>query len=229
MTDAADLISRLRFVVRPRARRISLRIDPSRREALAILPHARYRRKAEKLALEKADWVRAHLEAFPPAMPFVDGGAVLIHGETYTLRRQSGRSAAQLDGNSFIIPCPDGALFAGRVRQALITLARGAINARVLAHVDAIARPMPKITLRDTSSRWGSCSAQGHLNFCWRLVCAPPFVLDYVCAHEVAHLVHHNHGAQFWDLVARLYGAPKTAKAWLRQNGARLYAIGAAQ
>ena len=83
------------------------------------------------------------------------------------------------------------------------------------------------VTLRDTTSRWGSCTAQGALNFSWRLIMAPPFVLDYLAAHEVAHLVHHDHSARFWTLTRRLAPETDRAEAWLRAQGASLHRYGA--
>ena len=83
-----------------------------------------------------------------------------------------------------------------------------------------------RITLRDQKSRWGSCSSAGQLSFSWRLVLAPPFVLDYVAAHEVAHLAEMNHGPRFWRLVAKTLPAFEEAKVWLRIHGMDLYRYG---
>ena len=84
-----------------------------------------------------------------------------------------------------------------------------------------------RIALRDTSSRWGSCSTTGALNFSWRLIFAPPFVLDYLAAHEVAHIVHMNHSPMFWKLTQRLFAETERAEAWLRAHGAALHRFGA--
>ncbi|MBL4691914.1 MAG: M48 family metallopeptidase, partial [Magnetovibrio sp.] len=84
-----------------------------------------------------------------------------------------------------------------------------------------------RITVRDTRSRWGSCTVSGQLNFSWRLVLAPDFVLDYVVAHEVAHLMHKNHGKAFWDLTKRLTERTDEAKAWLNAHGRNLHRYGA--
>lgn len=86
---------------------------------------------------------------------------------------------------------------------------------------------MRGITLRDTRSRWGSCTARGTLNFSWRLILAPSFVLDYLAAHEVAHLVHLDHSPAFWAVVRRLFSDIETAEAWLKQHGASLHRYGA--
>jgi predicted metal-dependent hydrolase len=84
-----------------------------------------------------------------------------------------------------------------------------------------------RIVLRDTASRWGSCSSTGRLNFSWRLILAPPFVLDYLAAHEVTHIVHMNHSPLFWKLTRRLFPETDRAEAWLKANGAGLHRFGA--
>ena len=86
--------------------------------------------------------------------------------------------------------------------------------------------PIRRLAIRDPATRWGSCSAAGGLSFSWRLILAPPAVLDYVVAHEIAHLRELNHSARFWSLVDGLVGAHKAERAWLRQNGAELRRYG---
>lgn len=217
----------VRFVVRPRARRISLRIDAARREAVAVLPRPGDRRRAEALIAEKSAWLEAHLSDLPPPMPFVPGGRILLRGRMVTLVKTAGRGPAQDQGDALLVPCPDGAPFAGRVRRALTMLARTALHERARHHAAALDAAVSGITVRDTRSRWGSCSAGGRLSFSWRLICAPPEVLDYVCAHEAAHLIEHNHGPRFWALVGRCIDDPKTRRRWLREHSAPLFAVGA--
>ncbi len=221
------MTGRVRFVVRPRARHISLRIDSARREAVAVLPRPRDRRRAEALIAEKAAWLEARLNRMPPPMPFVPGGRILLRGRSVTLRQADGRGVAYERDDSLVVPCPAGAAFAGRVRRALIALARTALHQRAHHHAAALGVTIGGITVRDTHSRWGSCAASGRLNFSWRLVCAPPAVLDYVCAHEAAHLAEANHGPRFWALVAQCIDDPSVSRRWLRENAAQLFAVGA--
>src|SRR5690606_5663046 len=116
---------------------------------------------------------------------------------------------------------------AGRVRRFLRAEAARDLGAALARHCAALDRPAPPFRLRDTRSRWGSCTSDGMLSFSWRLICAPDFVLDQVAAHEAAHLVHLNHGARFRALERKL--APRTdeAAAWLAGHGALLHAVGA--
>lgn len=217
----------VRYVIRPRARRVSLRIDTARREAVAVLPRERDKKRADKLIRDKQDWLNGHLQNLPPPMPFSPGGMILLRGRRVELVHETGRGTARENESTLIIPCPKGASFAGRTRRALITLARKSLTTQAGFHADALHTQFSAITVRDTNSRWGSCSAAGRLNFSWRLICAPPDVLDYVCAHEVAHLIEHNHGPRFWVLVERCCSDVKTHRRWMRENSAMLFAVGA--
>jgi hypothetical protein len=96
-------------------------------------------------------------------------------------------------------------------------------------HTKAIGTTARRIGLRDTTSRWGSCSSTGALNFSWRLIMAPSFVLDYLAAHEVAHLVQMNHSAEFWALAQRLAPELERAEAWLKLHGTGLMRFGAGE
>jgi hypothetical protein len=101
------------------------------------------------------------------------------------------------------------------------------LNARVAVHADRLDLTPARIVVRDQTTRWGSCSTSGALSFSWRLVLAPPFVLDYLAAHEVAHLGHMNHGPRFWNLVERTMPRHEEARTWLRKHGASLHRYGA--
>ncbi len=191
------------------------------------MPHARHKKRAEKLIRDKQDWLNGHLQNLPPPMPFVPGSEILLRGQKVKLVEAAGRGPACLDEYDLIIPCPQGASFAGRTRRALIARAREALTTQAHIHADGLNTKFSAITVRDTNSRWGSCSASGRLNFSWRLICAPFEVLDYVCAHEVAHLIEHNHGPRFWALVATRIENVKAPRRWLRNHAPDLFAVGA--
>ncbi len=192
-----------------------------------MLPRARDKKRAQKLILDKADWLAGHLHNLPPPMPFDPGAEVLLRGKNVALVKETGRGKAREADGALIIPCPKGANFAGRTRRALIALARQELDIQSRHHADSLNTHFSAITVRDTHSRWGSCSAAGRLNYSWRLICAPADVLDYVCAHEVAHLIEHNHGPRFWALVEARVGPAKAPRRWLRDNASQLFAVGA--
>ena len=118
-------------------------------------------------------------------------------------------------------PDPEAALL-----QFLAAEAKANLAAAVARHAAAVGRPVARITLRDTRSRWGSCSSRGALNFSWRLILAPPPVLDYLAAHEVAHLVHMDHSEDFWRVTRRLAPHTDEAEAWLKRHGPGLHRYG---
>ena len=113
-----------------------------------------------------------------------------------------------------------------RVTDYLKRCAKQDLQAAVSYYCGMLQIPSRPVTVRDTTSRWGSCSASGSLNFSWRLIFAPAFVLDYLAAHEVAHLVHMNHSKKFWALTKKLCSETDSAEAWLNAHGPQLYRYG---
>jgi len=112
------------------------------------------------------------------------------------------------------------------VRDFLIKRAKAEISPRAMAYADRIGRRVSRISLRDPRSRWGSCTSDGALSFSWRLILAPEAVLDYVVAHEVAHMVELNHSHRFWAVVRDIAGDTRSAKVWLKEHGTRLHRYG---
>jgi predicted metal-dependent hydrolase len=178
------------------------------------------------LLINNADWVSERLAALPRAILFGDGVEVPLYGVTHTIRHMPGaRGVAWVQGREIRV-AGDAIFLPRRVGDFMRAEARRSIT-RLVHEKAETARVKPaRITLKDTSSRWGSCAANRNLAFSWRLVMAPHFVQDYVTAHEVAHLRHMNHGPQFWALVAQITPHMEEAVAWLRSEGARLLRVG---
>ena len=140
-----------------------------------------------------------------------------------------GRAKIDRETQKMIIPATLDTL-AGRGHRLLKREARAALETSTQRYAAQLGKTVAKISIRDSRTRWGSCisrQGEGYISYSWRLICAPPFVLDYVCAHECAHMVHPDHSAGFWALTEDLYPETKSAKAWLRKNGAFLHAVGA--
>ena len=225
---------RISYHLRPRAKRVSIKMDSARRAVIVAVPGSgRQLGAAQKFVREKYDWILVQLETLPPPQPFATGGTIMFKGEPYTLACPSPRGRPYVDEEQrlLIVPAPDGTL-EGRSKRFLIREAREALTMCTQVHAGALGKAVDKISVRDTSSRWGSCkkggrNTGGQISYSWRLICAPPFVLDYVAAHECAHLTHAHHGREFWDLCDELVDTVKPAKRWLNQHGARLHAVGA--
>jgi predicted metal-dependent hydrolase len=222
----------IRLLVResPRARRLTLRIDAAGEAVELVLPRRVSLATGLAFLDSRRDWVAERLAQLPDHIPFADGAIVPVLGTPHRIRhlglrrRGEARSVSLVDGEIQVIADP--AHLSRRVRDHLIGLARHEISSRARSLASRIDRRVARITLRDTTSRWGSCTASGNLAFSWRLVLAPEAVLDYVVAHEVAHLAEMNHGPRFWNLVETLAPGAVAQRAWLGDNRARLLRYG---
>jgi len=202
-----------------RARRISLRISQLDGRVTLTLPNGTPETEALAFAHSKESWIRGHLAARPDDELIRIGLHLPVEGRNRRIVTAPGRRVQLSDDQ---IAVPKGRESA-RLKSWLQTLARDRLVESSDHYGASVGREYSRITLRDTRSRWGSCSGQGALMFSWRLILAPPDVLRYVAAHEVAHLVEMNHSAAFWALVGRLYGPYDAPRGWLRENGAGLH------
>ena len=204
-----------------RARRISLRISQLDGRVTLPVPKRVPDREAISFALEKEEWIRKHLGARAAEVTVGIGTSLPIGGQIHEVAATQGRRVRFEDGRVLV---PGAAERAGkRLGRHLKEIARARL-AEASDHFAAkLGRDYAAITLRDTRSRWGSCTSEGRLMFSWRLILAPPDVLDYVAAHEVAHLAQMNHSAAFWSEVERIHGPCKAPRMWLRREGATLH------
>ncbi len=216
----------LALTVSPRAKRLSMRIDSGSGEVRVVVPRSVHETEVARFVARNADWVQSRLAALPPRRPFTHGALVPYLGvEHRVLHDPARRRPVERAHGTFLVGGQVDHL-ARRLTDYLKAAARREITARAHDKAAAIHRRISGITIRDTRSRWGSCSATGRLNFSWRLILAPESVLDYVVAHEVAHLHEMNHGPRFWSLVERLHPDMDTARRWLRAHGAGLHRYG---
>lgn len=204
-----------------RAKRISLRLSSLDGRVTLTLP--RFVPEAEGIAFLRAKegWLRGHLAKQVSHVAISAGSVLPVEGRDLTLHPAQGRRIAVEDDRLLIPGEPDR--MATRARTFLKTLARERLVTASDHYAGLLGKPYSRITLRDTRSRWGSCSSTGGLSYSWRLILAPPDVLRYVAAHEVAHLAEMNHSDRFWRVVEELYGPWKAQRNWLRQNGPRLH------
>jgi len=209
-----------------RARRVSLRIDPRDGAVVVTLPLRAGRPAGVALLMDHADWITSRLAALPGAVPFQEGALVPVDGVEHRIRHMPAlRGSAWLEAGELQV-AGDPAFLARRVADFLRAEARRRLSAMVAEKAVLSGLKPSRITVKDTSTRWGSCAASRALAFSWRLVMAPRFVQDYVVAHEVAHLAHMNHGPRFWALVDTLTPHTKLAVRWLRDEGPRLMRVG---
>ncbi len=209
-----------------RARRVSLRVCPAAGEVVLTMPPRAGRRAGLALLREHEGWVRARLDALAPKRAFAPGAEVMLEGEAHVIHHDpAARGGAFLDGRSIVVA--GGRDFLGRrVTDFLRAEARRRVLALVGAHAARLGVAPRAVRVKDTRSRWGSCAPDGTLGFSWRLVMAPRWVMDYVAAHEVAHLRELNHSPRFWTLVDALTPHHAAAVAWLRAEGPALLRVG---
>ena len=215
----------------PRARRFIVKVDPSTGEVSVVAPSSRSLNHALEFARKEKNWIADRLADVPHPIPLVVGAPIMFRGVEHVVRmrergaptdrapvaidRDTTRPAIRVGGHPEHAP--------RRVLDWLKREARRRIEERATEYARVLGVQPKRITIRDTSSRWGSCSSTRCLSFSWRLILAPPFVLDYVVAHEVAHLRELNHEPRFWRLVDTLVPHVARAQAWLEDNGAHLH------
>jgi predicted metal-dependent hydrolase len=229
--------------VSARARRISLRLDVRRRQIIATAPSLKDLQAAAAFAQRRQEWIWAQIQALPTPKGLCCGQSIMVLGQTWQLQQASGpRSPAQWleNGEDRALVCggADEAGFRRAVLRALQARALSLLRERTQFHAQALNQPMPTVAIMDAKGRWGSCKPSprrgfgsavtvGQIRYSWRLILAPFEVLDYVVAHECAHLVEANHGPRFWAQVKVLVGDPSKSRAWLRKFGQDLHALGA--
>lgn len=208
-----------------RARRLRLRVDVRDGSPVLVMPPRASLRQGLAFAAAHAGWLRARIAALPPRIALAAGTTLPLEGVPHRLAQGEGWRSVTIEDGTILVGDPPGD-FARLLLAWLKRRARNAIVARATLLAERLGRPFGRITLRDPHSRWGSCSRKGDLSFSWRLILAPPSVLDYVVAHEMAHLVEMNHSAAFWKIVAGLAPDHAEAQAWLARHGNDLHRIG---
>lgn len=206
-----------------RARRLSLRVSRLDGKVSLTLPQRTPEREAIAFLRAREDWVRQHLDQIAPPVVARIGAAVPFQGRSVQIVAGPVKRATLRDG-ALLVPS-DPSQTGAKVQAFLRLQARDALADASDTYAAQVGRSFNRLSLRDTRSRWGSCSSKGVLMYSWRLIMAPPDVLNYVAAHEVAHLVEMNHSSAFWDVVAGLMPDYAVHRAWLRQEGQLLHQV----
>lgn len=214
----------------PRARRYILKLDSKSRKAIVTVPKGGNRKQAERFARDQTDWIAQRLDQLEEPLPFIPDALLPLRGVDHRLvatgasrglvKVVEGRAVAELH----VAGAPEH--FARRVQDYLKSEALKDYRRLVARHSKALGVQPGAIRLRDGKSRWGSCSSNKTLSFSWRLILAPPEVLDYLVAHEVSHLREMNHGPHFWAHVAALCPNYNRHQKWLKTEGTRLWRYG---
>jgi predicted metal-dependent hydrolase len=205
----------------PRARRLIVKVHPTTGEVMVIAPSKRALDRAVEFARGESDWIAKQLAHVPARVVLAPGARIPFRGTDHLiLRCESGPVSVEpgiirIGGHAEHAP--------RRLLDFLKKQAKRELEQKSFEYGAKLGIKPKRITVRDTASRWGSCSSTRSLSFSWRLILAPTFVLDYVVAHEVAHMKEMNHGENFWRIVENLIGNVTPAQAWLRQHGPALH------
>lgn len=225
----AEISPRLKLSVSERAKRMALRLDPRERLVHLVVPKRASMRTAYLFAEQNKDWIREKLRDLPRAVPFRDGEILPILGRDRTIivlyNPALKRTDIQLKKDELIVMTnkPDPS---ARIRRFLIDLAKEKLTELSLEKASVVRRRIVDVQVKDTRSRWGSCSDDGNLSFSWRLIFAPAKAFDYVVAHECAHLVHMDHSDNFWRVCERLSRDYEEGKDWMQKYGHSLMRFG---
>jgi predicted metal-dependent hydrolase len=216
------------------ARRYTLRVQAASREVVLTMPPRGSLRDAKAFAEKHGGWIAARLGRLPQAAPFAPGVTIPLRGVPHRIvhcRGMRGTVWSEADAHGEHLLCVTGELphLARRIGDFLKREARRDLEAASRKYAAELGVAARRITVRDQASRWGSCSTTGALSYSWRLILAPPYVLDYLAAHEVAHLIEMNHSRRFWHLLERVCPAMHRAKAWLDAHGSDLHRYGVSE
>lgn len=211
----------------PRAKRISMRADAVKREIRITMPHYTPTNVALDFVAKKRAWIAVRLQSAPDAVPMHPGSEIAFQGESYLIEWDENWSRS--------IQCREGILRLGgpeesvqpRILRWLKAEARRIYTAEIEHYCSVAGERVPRLSLGDPRSRWGSCSSRGTISLSWRLIMAPAYVRRSVIAHEVAHMRHMNHSADFYQWLDTLYeGNRKAADQWLKMHGTGLQRVG---
>lgn len=226
-----DSVYPVRLRRNARARRISLRVSQASGEIILTMPESAVLEQALAFARAHGGWIASRVDRLPDRVTLEHGAQVPLRGVAHRIMHWSRvrgptRATSDAQGEPIIAVAGEAEFVGKRVREFLQREARSDLTGAVSRYTAALGRPARRISLRDTRSRWGSCTVRGDLSFSWRLILAPPMVLDYLAAHEVAHLAEMNHSPRYWKVLHGLCPHTDAAETWLKRHGSTLHRYG---
>lgn len=219
---AESLGMEIKIIKSPLAKRLTLRIDDKNHIPVLTIPKYCSSRKAVNFVEEHRDWIRNMLARLPTAEKFENGESISIMGEKVVItHHRSQRGIILKDG--FLVVGGEPEFLHRRVSDFLKKLAAKELSKLSIAKAKQLGKTVHHISIKDTKSRWGSCSSKNNINYNWRIILAPKHVIDYLVCHEVSHLLHQDHSTNFWNCVASLCPDYQDGRRWLKVKGKELY------
>jgi predicted metal-dependent hydrolase len=221
----------LAVVRHPRARRYTIRVRGANRDVVLTMPARGNLADAHNFAQKNVAWIASKLAKLPDIVPFADGEVIPLRGVPHRItHRPNARGTVWIEhdesGSAYLCVTGDAAHISRRIADFLKREAKWVLTEASRVYAAKLGVTIGKITLRDSSSRWGSCSETGSLSYSWRLILAPDFVLQYLAAHEIAHRIELNHSDRFWRLLDSISPDRRRAEAWLDTHGNNLHRYG---
>lgn len=212
-----------------RARRVALRLDTKARRFDLIVPKWMSLHAAQDFAIDHDKWMQEKLAELPGGRPFAHGEEIPVLGRLrrITIEKHAKKKTDITLEDTVLRVCTHMDDPSVRIQRYLKEMALDVMSGLVHDKAAQIGKKVFDVQIRDTKSRWGSCSTDNRIMLSWRLVLAPYEAMDYVIAHEVAHLRHMDHSAKFWKLCAELSDDYEEGKYWMRNHAQELMAFGA--
>ena len=207
----------------PLARKLTLRIDTKDRLPALTIPKYCSNKKAVEFVRAHQSWIAETLEKLPPSRSFEDGEHITLFGKEYQICHQPDARSGEYTRSGILYVSGEADFLHRRVKDFIKKKAADEFYKRSCRMAEKLGCEVHDICIKDTKSRWGSCSSRNNINYNWRISLAPNFVINYLIAHEVAHLLHQDHSPEFWDTVKQLYPRYKQGRDWLKENGRLLY------
>lgn len=212
----------LKVVNSDRAKRLSLRIDEKLHVPVLTIPRRCAQKKVKEFLDANHDWVVNMMTRLPVAAKFSQGEKVSFFGHDYTIEHDKTNRTTEFSGNVLRVSGDEDFLHR-RVKDYLKEQTLKILSEMTVNKAAEIEGKVKSVAIKDTRSRWGSCTTSGHINYNWRICMAPKEVINYLVCHEVAHLVHPDHSADFWNCVEQICPDYKETRRWLKNHGKSLY------
>ncbi len=213
-----------------KTQRYTLRLKPGTRELVVTMPPRGTLGQARSFLTRHEGWLEARLKSLPDKIAFIHGASVPFQGEMHVITHMEGsRGTVWVDRHEntpLLKVAGNKEHIARRVADFLKRAAKEKLGEATCKYAAQLDVSIKRITIKDTTSRWGSCSSQGAISYSWRIIMAPDYVLDYLAAHEVAHRREMNHSARFWTLLRSMCSETDRAEIWLKKHGRSLHEYG---
>jgi predicted metal-dependent hydrolase len=228
-SDFHKISPHLTVRVSDRARRLTLRLDQKNRRVCLVIPKRASIRKAYEFAYQNKKWIESKINTLPHPIPFTHGTCIPLLGDEVEIMidfNPAHRVTKCVLENGELHVTTNKADPSARITRFLKDLAAREFLVLARQKATPLGKGIANVTIRDMATRWGSCGPDGTMSLNWRLIFAPEMAIDYVISHEVAHLIHHNHGSRFWKLCADLSKDFSTGSQWMRDHGHTLMSYG---